>query len=454
IAYKGKWHLSKPAQFSTSLGEKYWTEADVPHLAERWGFDNWGFPDAGDNLAIGNMGGGNTNNDGRFVDGNGQSAKYGYLPPEITQQQSVLHFLDTYDSDQPFCLFVSLVNPHDVLAYPGTGGSLVTVDGQSIPLYQAAGYSDDAFMNLPIDVPPTVNESLDTKPRAQTEFRALSNQGNGPINEDDTELQLGYCRFYAYLSSLVDAEIMKVLQKLDETNRTHDTVVIRISDHGDMAMAHGRQRQKMYNVYQETLNIPLIISNPVLFNNGGKTTDSLASLIDIMPTLATIAGVPDRAAWSFKGHDLTPIIKDPTAEVQDFVHFTYDDLYFYVPAPNHIRCITEKNWKYAVYFDIYGGLQPEYEMYDLVNDPSETINLAFPSVVAGLTPEQQEAVTIERQRLHAKLTAAMQELGTTPDAIIWPENSGYDPLASTDLPRHSPYVESDTVESDSAEMTH
>ncbi len=440
VVLKGKWHLTKPAQFSTSLGQKYWTEADIPHLAGRWGFTGWGMPDAGDNMAIANMGGGNTNNDGRFVDGHGQSAKYGYLPTEYTEAQSATRFLSTYDSDQPFCLIVSLVNPHDVLAYPGTGGAYVTIDGQQVPLYIAGGYNDSMFDTLPIEPPETVNESLDTKPRAQAEFRQLSNSGNGAITESDTTAQQRYCQFYAYLCQQVDYEIMKVLGALDANNFTDDTVIFRISDHGDMAMSHGRQRQKMYNVYQETLNVPFIISNPQLFS-GPERTDALVSLVDIMPTIATIAGVPEPEQWVFKGHDLTPLLGKSVAEVQDYVHFTYDDLYFYVPSPNHIRCIVEKRWKYAVYFDIYDGRQPEYEMYDLHTDPTETRNLAFPSVVANLPPEEQAAVEAQRQRLHKRLIEVMQDLGTTPDAIIFPEHSGYDPTASTDLPRHSPYVE-------------
>jgi len=52
---------------------------------------------------------------------------------------------------------------------------------------------------------------------------------------------------------------------MSRESRTEDTVIVRLSDHGDMDMAHGRQRQKMYNVYQETLNVPLIVSNPRLF---------------------------------------------------------------------------------------------------------------------------------------------------------------------------------------------
>jgi hypothetical protein len=119
-------------------------------------------------------------------------------------------------------------------------------------------------------------------------------------------------------------------------------------------------------------------------------------------------------------------------------------MYFYVPGSNHIRCITESRWKYAMYYDIYDGTEPEYELYDLENDPYETVNLAFPTVFAGLDPEMQALVEAERQRLHTKLTVAMEKLGTTPDTIIWPKISGLAPATSTDLPRHSPYAETET----------
>ena len=430
VVFKGKWHLSKPVQYSLSLDQKYWTDPDVAHLADLYGFNEWTMPDAGDNLKIANMGGGRVNNDGRFVDGSGQAAKYGYsIPRDRLERDSAAQFLKTYDGDKPFCLIVSLVNPHDVLAYPGTDGAMVTLkDGTQIPLYQAGGYHDRAFENLPIEPPPTVDESLDTKPLAQAQFRTLANQGNGVIDESDVDKQRKYCQFYAYLCQEADRQLGRVLDHLyARKDGKEDTVILRISDHGDMAMAHGRQRQKMFNVYQETLNIPFIVSNPRLFPKP-ETTDSLAGLVDVLPTLATLASVPDRDRWTFKGKDLAPILENPRASVQDFVHFTYEDLYFYVPAPNHIRCLVEKRWKYAVYYDIYTGKDPEYEMYDRETDPQETRNLAHPKV--SVTP----AIEAERQRLHEKLARVMNELGTTPDAIVWPKVSGGDAVASTDLP--------------------
>lgn len=87
------------------------------------------------------------------------------------------------------------------------------------------------------------------------------------------------------------------------------------------------------------------------------------SLIDVLPTLANLAAVPDLDRWVFKGRDLTPILANPAAEMQDVLHFTYKDFYFYVSAASHIRAIVEKRWKYAVYYDIHTDEPFEYEMY-------------------------------------------------------------------------------------------
>jgi choline-sulfatase len=147
------------------------------------------------------------------------------------------------------------------------------------------------------------------------------------------------------------------------------------------------------------------------------------SLIDLLPTLANLAGVPDLDRWTFKGRDLTPILSNPKAEVQDFLHFTYEDLYFFVPAASHIRAIVERRWKYAVYYDIHTNAPFEYEMYDLdvPRDQREVRNLGHPDT--PVTPE----VARERERLHQKLIHAMETLGTLPQGVAWPEHWGEQP---------------------------
>jgi len=445
VEYKGKWHLTKPSVYlnntdtekdpNKQIDQLYWTSFDTDHIAKYWRFNGWSYPDAGDDMEMFNFGGGNINNDGRFLDGKGDSAWYGDSTKKVLREKaSVLHFLNTYrdkHGDKPFFLVVSLVNPHDVLSYPGTVTATVhdnnisarfikefPIDGT--PLYQAAGYNDEDFENIKVFLPISINEELDTKPYAQTAWKRLC-QANGPIQTEAKARK--YIQFYAYLTALVDKEINRVLTTLDNNKLTEDTLIIRISDHGDMSMAHGMQRQKMYNVYRQTINVPMIFSNPKLYPEA-LTTDSLSSLIDIMPTLATIGGV-DKSHWKFQGKDLSPVLNDPNLEVQKYTHFTYDDNYFttHNPAdmgPCHIRCIVSKEWKYAVYFDPHYGQQAQYEMYDLINDKAEMNNLAWEKDNGGK----------QRQILHQDLTKIMLEMGTMPDAVIWPKISGEDVWAT------------------------
>ena len=56
-----------------------------------------------------------------------------------------------------------------------------------------------------------------------------------------------------------------------------------------MGLSHGGLRQKAFNAYEETINVPLVVSNPVLFPDAAET-DALASLVDVLPTLLSLGG--------------------------------------------------------------------------------------------------------------------------------------------------------------------
>jgi choline-sulfatase len=409
---KGKLHLTRPVEYNHEKRRHYWSDADIDHIRERYGFHGWNPPDMSDPQSLNDLGGGAINNDGRYVDGSGTAAGE-IRPRDELYRESAVNFLSTYDGDKPFFLMVSLANPHDVQEYPGRG-----VRGVSIsPTFAQGGYRLEDFEDLPIGLPPNVEDDLSTKPSVHAAFRRFLALGTGHVRT--RERQLVYARFYAYLIQQADLQILKLLDALDANGLTDDTVIVRTSDHGELAMAHGRMRQKFYNVYRETLSVPLIVSNPRLYPQS-VSTDSLASLIDLLPTLATIAGVADREAFGFKGRDLTPIMSDPKAGVQDVLHFTYEDDVFPIKGASFIRAIVEDSWKYAVYYDPFAGAPPEYELYDLANDPLEMTNLAHS---AHSTPSSDA----ERARLHRRLWDVMCENGTVPDEIRWPAVEEYQP---------------------------
>jgi arylsulfatase A-like enzyme len=285
------------------------------------------------------------------------------------------------------------------------------------PTFEQGGYRLPDFADLPIDLPATVDEDLSTKPTVQADLRRFFATAMGHVRT--RERQLRYARFYAYLHTQVDRQIGKLLDALDANGLTDDTVVIRTSDHGELGMAHGRLRQKFYNAYRETLSVPLIVSNPRLFAEA-RSTDALAGLVDVLPTLATIGAVPEPERYGLAGRDLSPVLADPRATVQDVLHFAYEDDVFPVKGATFLRALVENAWKYAVYYDAYTGAPPEYELYDLARDPLETTNLAH---AASVTP----AAEAQRARLHLRLTEVMRRCGTTPDEIRWPEVGEYRP---------------------------
>jgi hypothetical protein len=120
VVLKGKFHLSRPVQYNQEMKRHYWSEADVQHMAERYGFHGWNPPDMSDPQSLSDLGGGAINNDGRFVDGSGTAAGQ-VRPIDELHPESAVHFLNTHDGAKPFCLIVALVNPYDVQEYPGRG---------------------------------------------------------------------------------------------------------------------------------------------------------------------------------------------------------------------------------------------------------------------------------------------------------------------------------------------
>jgi choline-sulfatase len=371
VQYRGKWHMSKGSD-----GGKP-TTADVA----AYGFQGWIEPDAGENTDPEGFGGGVADHDKAYAQ---QAAAF-----LATQTPAAT-------ADRPFALIVSFVNPHDVLAYPRTIDDDAVYAADNTKYQQGIEWTDI----------PSRDESLATnnKPAAQAQTLLYLALGLGALQPPPALDRRNYVNLYAYLHKVVDTHIGTVLDTLEAQNLWESTVVIRTADHGELGLAHGGLRQKMYNAYQEAINIPLTIANPALFPTP-QTTSALASLVDLMPTLATLANVPDRDAWVFRGVDLSPVLQNPTASAQDAILFTFDDQNAGSPnpqpivqQPNHIRAIFDGRWKYARYFDPVGTAAPQYELYDLQTDPDEMQNLARQNTDKQAEMAQKLAA-LEAQRL-------------------------------------------------------
>jgi choline-sulfatase len=288
--------------------------------------------------------------------------------------------------------------------------------------YERGGYRADEFRALDVPLPPTVHEDLRHKPTVHSLMKLGQAAYIGALRDDTARRD--YVNFYAHLHRVVDEKLGRVLAALgdpsDPGSLRSRTVIARTSDHGELGMSHGGLRQKMFNNYEESLRVPLVISNPGLFP-APRESDALVSLVDVVPTLLGLSGEPGDAA-RFDGIDLGPILTGAESSVRDAVLFTYDDhqagtAFQDVPGqPNRIRCVRDSRWKYAIYLDPSGKVAPEYELYDLEADPNEASNLVDKHSGRAATEEAAR----ERLRLHDRLARACADAGAHHPALPAP----------------------------------
>lgn len=398
--YRGKWHVSKGNNIGDPFGDV--TSEDIA----LFGFKGWIGPDAGEDAKPENFGGGFANHDQMYIL---QAIEY---LKKVKARRSKGDY-------QPYCLIISLVNPHDVLGYPNS---------------VQYGYLPVQYTERDVPLPDTVNENLllNKKPVAQLQTNIAADGLLGILKNDD--MKLNYINFYAYLLRQIDAQIGTIVDELyapfnpnqfsDGERLADSALIIRTADHGEMGLSHGGMRQKAFVAYEEALRVPLVVSNPVLFdgNNGNKSSQELATLIDVIPTMCDLLQIPPPA--DCRGTSLVPIIEE-NKSVQDEILFTYDDtksgsstLPSSVKTCNRLRTIRTKEWKFTYYFDALGAYEEQYELYDLVNDPTEYTNLAYESKYLEVREAfYHKLKKLEREKLlvNDKTFSSMKWVDTNPN---------------------------------------
>ncbi len=372
VVYKGKWHLTE----GTVLPDG----AKVDDRPARCGFDGWFGPDIGSDSNPARLyGGGANNQDARVVEGYDPAfdGGNGGIDPELEAQSALAYLRAKLENpgDRPFCLIVSLVNPHDVIGYPTYSGDYPVVTDVPTWGYERSILSGDITQD-----PPTLRESLldNFKPTTQAKYRAIGDLLLGPLPDVADESgsgSLNYLNFYANCLKLVDAEFKKILDLIRGTALRDNSWIVYTSDHGELGLSHGGLRQKGFCVYEETIKVPMVWSNPLTFQAGGAVCNELVSHVDFLPTVCSMLGINPRR-YAFSGVDYSSLIRHPAGPpVQDAILFTYDDIYAgqsveqfpdgIVPPPNRVRAIRDKEAKYAYYFDANGVELPQAEFYDL-----------------------------------------------------------------------------------------
>ena len=226
--------------------------------------------------------------------------------------------------------------------------------------------------HVPVNIPPEYlymydpeDMQLSENNRNITDNRAaiheISHRMWGGVNLDEHSQKRIIAAYDGYVS-LIDAQLGRVLDYLDKSGLSEQTMIIFTSDHGTTLGAHGSQ-DKGLNVYDEVYRIPMIINGPLVQKPGSRVSSFISNL-DLTPTFVELAGasVPE----SYDGFSLMPYIEGNMRHVvrKEIIGEAFGHQ---IPCPQ--RFIRDKRFKY-----IFNAVDHD-EFYDMIRDPHEQNNI-------------------------------------------------------------------------------
>lgn len=311
-AYIGKWHLASDRL--PKVG--FHCETTAVPKNRQGGYQYWRAADVLEFTSHGY--------DGYVFDGDGNRLDFkGYRADCINDY--ALEFIENRDKDKPFFMFVSQLEPHH------------QNDHRHIE-----GYKE-----------------------------TIGKYKNYPLPDDLTFLEGNYKEEYPdYISAInrLDYNVGRLIEKLKAEGIYDDTIIIYTSDHG----AHFKTRNAEYkrSSHESASHTPLIIKGGGF--EGGKTENRLSSLIDMPPTILSMAGIPIPNDYS--GVDLTQQINQPDKK--------RDCVFIQVSEASNSRAVRTDRFKYEVrdaapmgYAHHTSKVYFESYLYDLKKDPNEKHNL-------------------------------------------------------------------------------
>lgn len=295
------------------------------------------------------------------------------------------------DSDKPWALFVSWLRPH----YP------LTCPPEFYELYPLNELDDARFTQQQLHpVVQRIRRNFDYDNYFTPETR-----------------QVARASYYG-LCSFLDHQVGQVLAALEASGQADNTLIIYTSDHGD----HNGDRglwTKM-TLYDESTAVPMIISGRGIAQ--GKAVSTLASLVDIYPTILSAAGADD------DGKGRPGIALQTLAYNDDFDRPILSE-YHDGGSPTGMFMLRDARWKY----NYYPGYAPE--LFDMLTDPDELIDLGESAphvdIRAQCYAQMQALVDPEaaNELAFADQAERIEELGGV-EAVLNSDEFDFTPVAS------------------------
>ena len=283
--------------------------------------------------------------------------------------------------DRPFALWVSFPDPHEPWVVPRQYADMFPPHLVECPPRREGEFGD---LRLP--------------ERNRVLYRML---GMGEAREEDVYGLLGA---YYGMVRFIDDAVGQILDALDRLELRENTIVVFCSDHGDFMGEHNMQCKG--GVFYDCLTrVPLIVSWPGTVPEG-IIDRSLVNLVDVVPTLLDLQGIEIPRCMQGERLPSATNASPRDAAFSEYgaggAAFTFADLES-MPKPHgrqtllkslrwreaagRRKMVRTHEWKYV--HDPMGDLD---ELYDLVSDPWEQVNVAD-------VPENAPVISDMRRRL-------------------------------------------------------
>lgn len=265
-------------------------------------------------------------------------------PTNFIVSQSI-DFLRRRDPTRPFFLFMSFHRPHPPLDPPAWAfEQYLHADMPDPPVGDWAGYFDSIHSPLRPDL------------------------NAGKVTAD--VLQRARAGYYGHLTH-IDLQINRFMETMAEARLGPETVLMFVSDHGDLLGDHHLYRKSL--PYEGSARIPLILCGAPAAIQPGTVCDQAVELRDVMPTLLDCAGLP--IPETIDGCSLLGLARNDTAAVSGWRPWFHGEhtigRHDGQPFLQQVHYLTDGREKY-IWFSADGYEQ----LFDLRVDPHEQRNLA------------------------------------------------------------------------------
>lgn len=232
------------------------------------------------------------------------------LPDGYTMEAyTTLHTIDMIQkhagSDKPFFCWATFYRPHQPY----------TPLKKYMDMYDVSSWGTGTAKGDKIMKPESFYEPSENLPPL---LQSQRNGGNKVWNMDkafeDEQLWRNYIGAYYALVTEIDFYIGEIIDALEKSGMKDETIIIYTSDHGDFVGNHGMVEKAAMgqNVYEDILNIPLIIRYPGQSKSEKKY--ELVSQVDIMPTILEMIGLKaDDFNHPIQGKSLHKLMQDNVA---------------------------------------------------------------------------------------------------------------------------------------------